>query len=172
MSDIQSQTAPAVTPRTRKNPLAYLVRFQSLLGLMLVVIGGIVFSPRRHGQILFVAPDNIANIVRSISETGILALGMTFVIIAAGIDLSVGAVLGLGSVLTAALLINAGWGLSETLPLVLAVGTAFGLLQGVLSTRLRIQAFIVTLAGLQAARGLALIASDNKFINITYGEGP
>ncbi len=52
------------------------------------------------------------------------------------------------------------------------VATLFGLMQGYLSTRLRIQAFIVTLAGLQAARGLALIASDNTFININYGDGP
>jgi ribose transport system permease protein len=173
MSEIQSEAAPAPAPaRTRKHPLAYLIRFQSLLGLVLVIIGGILFSPRRHGQILFLAPDNIANIVRSISETGILALGMTFVIIAAGIDLSVGAVLGLASVLTATLLVNEGWGLVSTLSLVLVVGAAFGLMQGALSARLRIQAFIVTLAGLQAARGLALIASNNQFINITYGEGP
>ena len=167
---IPTQAVPAARPRRR--PLAYLVRFQSLLGLILVIIGGIVFSPRRHGQILFLAPDNIANIVRSISETGILAVGMTFVIIAAGIDLSVGAVLGLASVLTATLLVNHGWGLMSTLPLVLVAGLAFGLAQGAISTKLRIQAFIVTLAGLQAARGLALIASDNQFINIQYGEGP
>ena len=54
----------------------------------------------------------------------------------------------------------------------LVAAALFGLVQGALSTRLRIQAFIVTLAGLQAARGLALIASDNQFININYGEGP
>jgi len=166
-----SKAAPPAA-RPRGSPLAYLLRFQSLFGLVLVLIGGIIFSPRRHGHILFLAPENVANIVRSISETGILALGITFVIIAAGIDLSVGAVLGLGSVLTAALLINEGWGIASTIIVVLIAGTLFGLAQGAISTRLRIQAFIVTLAGLQAARGLALIASDNQFINITYGEGP
>ena len=166
------RTAAAGAARPATRPLAHLIRFQSLLGLILVLIGGMLFSPRRHGHILFLAADNIANIVRSISETGILALGMTFVIIAAGIDLSVGAVLGLCSVLTATLLVNQGWSLGATLPLVLLVGTLFGLMQGVLSTRLRIQAFIVTLAGLQAARGLALIASNNTFININYGQGP
>jgi ribose transport system permease protein len=81
-----------------------------------------ICSPRRHGHILFLAPDNIANIIRSISETGILALGMTFVIIAAGIDLSVGAVLGLCSVLTATLLVNEGWGSGARLSLVVAPG--------------------------------------------------
>ena len=180
MNEMTTSRPPASAPpaaarpagRPFGRPLAWLIRFQSLLGLILVLIGGMLFSPRRHGHILFVATDNIANIVRSISETGILALGMTFVIIAAGIDLSVGAVLGLSSVLTASLLVNDGWGIAGTLAVVLVITTLFGLMQGVLSTRLRIQAFIVTLAGLQAARGLALIASNNTFININYGQGP
>src|SRR6516165_1267391 len=85
---------------------AIAVRFQSVIGLMLVAIGGIIFSPRRHGVILFLAPDNIANIVRAISETGIIAVGMTFVIITAGIDLSVGALLSLSSVLTASIMMT------------------------------------------------------------------
>jgi ribose transport system permease protein len=166
-----AERAPG-TAGIAQNPLRYLVRFQSLLGLILVMVGGVIFSPRRHGHILFLGTENIANIVRSISETGILALGMTFVIIAGGIDLSVGAILGLASVLTATLFINQGWGMGSTLPLVVITCTLFGLAQGYLATRLRIQAFIVTLAGLQAGRGLALIASDNTFININYGQGP
>ena len=165
-------STPAAASRPRRSPLAFLVRFQSLLGLVIVIIAGVIFSPRRHGHILFLQTDNIANIIRSISETGILALGMTSVIIAAGIDLSVGAVLGLCSVLTAELLVNEGWGLWSTLPLVIVVGVLFGAAQGVISTKARIQAFIVTLAGLQAARGLSLIVSNNSFININYGEGP
>ena len=83
------------------------MRFQSLIGLVLVAIGGVIFSPVRHGQILFLAPDNIANIMRAVSETGIIAVGMTFVIITAGIDLSVGALLSLSSVLTATMMVSA-----------------------------------------------------------------
>ncbi|MGF6532444.1 ribose transport system permease protein [Paraburkholderia sp. GAS206C] len=169
MSTTPTSTTAGDRPR---GLLTYLVRFQSLLGLILVMAAGIICSPRRHGHILFLAPDNIANIIRSISETGILALGMTFVIIAAGIDLSVGAVLGLCSVLTATLFINQGWGLWSTLSLVIVTGVIFGAIQGAISTAFRIQAFIVTLAGLQAARGFALIASNNAFINIQYGVGP
>ncbi len=88
-----------------------------------------VFSRLMADRIIFMGlpvDDNIANIIRSISETGILALGMTFVIIAAGIDLSVGAVLGLCSVLTAQLLVNEGWSLWSTLPLVVVAGAAAG----------------------------------------------
>ena len=164
-----AETAPA--PR-RRDPLALIVRFQSLLGLLLVAIGGVIFSPRRHGVILFLAPDNIANIVRAVSETGIIAIGMTFVIITAGIDLSVGAALGLASVVTATMMIFGAFGLIPTLLVVLAAGTLFGAVQGAISTRFRLEPFIVTLAGLQAARGLALVVSDNQYINISYGEGP
>ena len=164
-------TTTATMPATRRDPLALVVRFQSLIGLVVVAIGGIIFSPRRHGEILFLAPDNIANIVRAVSETGIIAIGMTFVIITAGIDLSVGAVLGLSSVVTATLMVS-GYGLTSTILAVLAMGIVFGMVQGTISSRFRLEPFIVTLAGLQAARGLALVVSGNQYINISYGEGP
>jgi ribose transport system permease protein len=164
---------PAKPARARRvDPLAIAVRFQSVIGLVVVTIGGIVFSPRRHGFILFLAPDNIANIVRAVSETGIIAVGMTFVIITAGIDLSVGALLSLSSVLTATIMTTAGWGLLTTILTVMATGAAFGAAQGVISTRFRLEPFIVTLAGLQVARGLALVISNNQYINISYGNGP
>jgi ribose transport system permease protein len=162
----------AATPVRHRDPLALVVRFQSLIGLVLVIIGGIIFSPRRHGNIIFLAPDNIANIIRAVSETGIIAVGMTFVIITAGIDLSVGAVLGLSSVVTATMMISGGFGLVSTIMAVLLMGTAFGLIQGLISSRFRLEPFIVTLAGLQAARGLALVVSGNQYINISYGDGP
>ncbi|MER8974103.1 MULTISPECIES: ABC transporter permease [unclassified Mesorhizobium] len=161
--------APAAKHR---DPLALIVRFQSLIGLVLVAIGGVIFSPRRHGEILFLAPDNMANIVRAVSETGIIAIGMTFVIITAGIDLSVGAVLGLSSVVTATMMISGGFGLIPTILAVLVMGTVFGMIQGTISSRFRLEPFIVTLAGLQAARGLALVVSGNQYINISYGDGP
>jgi len=169
---IPAAPAPTVRPAVRRDPLALIVRFQSVIGLLLVLVGGIVFSPVRRGHLLFLAPDNIANIVRAISETGIIALGMTFVIITAGIDLSVGAALGLASVLAASLMVNLGWGILPTLVAVVLAGTAFGAAQGYISTRFRLEAFIVTLAGLQVARGLALVVSGNAYINISYGDGP
>jgi ribose transport system permease protein len=158
-------------PARRLDLLAVAVRFQSVIGLIVVAIGGVIFSPRRHGMILFLQPDNMANIVRAVSETGIIAVGMTFVIITAGIDLSVGALLSLSSVLTATIM-TSGWSLIPTLLAVLACGSAFGAMQGVISTRFRLEPFIVTLAGLQVARGLALVISGNQYINISYGNGP
>ena len=171
-TDRTMETSLPATQKKRRDPLALIVRFQSLIGLVLVAIGGVVFSPRRHGVILFLAPDNMANIVRAVSETGIISIGMTFVIITAGIDLSVGAVLGLSSVVTATMMISGGFGLVPTLLAVLAMGAAFGATQGAIAVRFRLEPFIITLAGLQAARGLALVVSGNEYINIAYGDGP
>jgi ribose transport system permease protein len=171
-ANVRDPSPSRTSPRQRIDLFAIAVRFQSVIGLVLVVIGGIIFSPRRHGAILFLAPDNIANIVRAVSETGIIAVGMTFVIITAGIDLSVGALLSLSSVLTATMMVSAGWGLLATLFAVVAAGASFGAMQGVISNRFRLEPFIVTLAGLQVARGLALVISGNQYINISYGEGP
>jgi ribose transport system permease protein len=174
MNEAPARVSPAPPPAAwrRIDLFAVAVRFQSVIGLVLVVIGGVIFSPRRHGHVLFLAPDNIANIVRAVSETGIIAVGMTFVIITAGIDLSVGALLSLSSVLTATIMTTAGWGLIPTILFVVACGAAFGAAQGFISTRFRLEPFIVTLAGLQVARGLALVISGNQYINISYGEGP
>ena len=171
-TDRTMEASPPAGQKRRRDPLALIVRFQSLIGLVLVAIGGVVFSPRRHGVILFLAPDNMANIVRAVSETGIISIGMTFVIITAGIDLSVGAVLGLSSVVTATMMISGGFGLIPTLLAVLAMGVAFGAMQGAIAVRFRLEPFIITLAGLQAARGLALVVSGNEYINIAYGDGP
>src|ERR1700729_673129 len=174
MNDAAPARVSAAPPAAwrRIDLFAIAVRFQSVIGLVLVAIGGIIFSPRRHGLVLFLAPDNMAHIVRAVSETGIIAVGMTFVIITAGIDLSVGALLSLSSVLTASIMTTAGWGLIPTILFVVACGAAFGAIQGLISTRFRLEPFIVTLAGLQVARGLALVISGNQYINISYGDGP
>ena len=63
-----AQSSQRRPPAWRRIDLfAIAVRFQSVIGLVLVAIGGIIFSPRRHGLILFLAPDNMANIVRAVS---------------------------------------------------------------------------------------------------------
>lgn len=145
-------------------------RFQSLFGLVAVFAVAIIASPRRNGDLVFLSPGNLGNIVRAMSEIGIIAIGMTFVILIGGIDLSVGAILGLSAVGTAALLVNNGLGIPETVLIVLLIGTAIGVLQGLAVARIGIQAFIVTLAGLQVARGLARIWSGG--VPIAYGDGP
>jgi ribose transport system permease protein len=158
-------------PQGRRAWLDVLFRLQSFVGLLVVFVAAIAFSPRRNGVVLFLDPNNIANVVRAVSVIGIIAIGMTFVILIGGIDLSVGAVLGLAATGSAALLINSDYGIFATVGVILAIGLVFGAVQGWISTSLGIQAFIVTLAGLQIARGLARMWSGGQGIPIAYGDG-
>ncbi|KAA9157175.1 ABC transporter permease [Amycolatopsis acidicola] len=162
----------AETLPRRRDLLSTLFKFQSLFGLVLVFLAAVLYSPSKNGELLFLDSQNLFNVVRSISEIGILAVGMTLVILIGGIDLSVGSVLGLASVGSAVLLVNNDLGLLPAVLAVLAIGLGFGLLQGITIARFGIQAFIVTLAGMQIARGLARIWSGGQGITITYGDGP
>ncbi|OZM72238.1 ABC transporter permease [Amycolatopsis antarctica] len=167
----QSEVGVADGGRGR-DVIAQLFKFQSLFGLVLVFIAAVIISPRKNGEVLFLGSENLFNVVRSVSETGILAVGMTLVILIGGIDLSVGSVLGLASVGASVLLVEDGFGVIPAALLVLAIGLGFGLLQGIASAKFGIQAFIVTLAGMQIARGLARIWSDGQGVSITYGDAP
>ena len=89
----------------------------------------------------------------------IVAVGMTFVILSGGIDLSVGSVIALTTMVSASLVEKHQWSPAAVIPLVLAMGTAFGALMGVLIQRFRLQPFIVTLAGMFLARGLCYVIS-------------
>ncbi len=151
---------------------ATLFRFQSLFGLALVLAGAIVFSPTHNDQLLFLDAENLFNVVRAISEIGIISVGMTFVILVGGIDLSVGAVVGLAAVGSAVLMAHQGLGVLATVLIVLATGLVFGLLQGITTAVFGIQSFIVTLAGLQIARGLARMTSGGQGVPLAYGNGP
>jgi ribose transport system permease protein len=159
-------------PQGRREWIDFAFRFQSLFGLLAVFIAAIVFSPARNGEILFLTTENLANVVRSVSEIGIIAVGMTFVILVAGIDLSVGALVGLAASGVAVLMMERDMPVLPAVAIVLAIGLVFGATQGLISTRLGIQSFIVTLAGLQVARGLARIWSDGQGVPLAYGDGP
>ena len=96
----------------------------------------------------------------------VVAVGMTFVILTGGIDLSVGSVLALTTIVSAALVEHRHWPPGVVIPLVLAGGAVFGALQGWLIHRFRLQPFIVTLAGMFLARGLCYVISIDS-ISIT-----
>lgn len=147
------------------------LRFQSFFGLIAILILSAVLSPIRDGHIVFLNPQNLLNIVRFASENGIIAIGMTLVILTGGIDLSVGAVLALCAVGTAACLMHYGLNTPMTVLLMLALGTAVGTVNGLVTTRLRIQSFITTLAMLSAARGVASLWSGGYAIPLAFGTG-
>jgi ribose transport system permease protein len=158
--------------RRRADVVSAIFRFQSLFGLVAVFIAAIVFSPTRDGELLFLGSSNLFDVVRQVSEIGIIAVGMTFVILIGGIDLSVGAVVGLAAVGSAVLLVDNDFGVVPAVALVLLAGLAFGCLQGIATALFGIQAFIVTLAGMLIARGLARSWSGGQGVAIAYGDGP
>lgn len=111
----------------------------------------------------FLTSRNQLNILRQVSINGVLALGMTFVIIAGGIDLSVGGVLALAGVTIARL---------QHLPALafaaaVLVGFVFGLANGIVTAKGKVQAFIVTLGASAVAEGLALLFSDGRPIFVS-----
>jgi ribose transport system permease protein len=126
-----------------------------LLGVL--VVGAVVFGGT------FLSTRNFASMAVASSFLLIISVGMTLVIISGGIDLSVGSMLALGAVLTA---YAARWGSGPAIVVPLAVCTAIGAAQGLLIGKGRMPPFIVTLAGLLFARGLAFKVSDNG--NVTH----
>ncbi|GAA4232172.1 ribose transport system permease protein [Streptosporangium album] len=120
-----------------------------VLGVLLVV-GSLTFDS-------FATVANFGNIATSSSFLAIIAIGMTFVIISGGIDLSVGSIFVLSGVLAA---YGSQYGFLVALALPLAVSGLFGLAQGLIIARTGMAPFIVTLAGLLGARGLMLAISD------------
>lgn len=140
--------------------------------LLVVFVACIIFSPvSLKGNNIFLKPENLANIMRQLSEIGIIAVGMTLVILTGGIDLSVGSVLALSAVITAFGLMDWQLGLIATILLALFSGTVAGLINGFIVSRWKIQSFIVTLAMMTIGRGLALRISGMSSRNIGFGSG-
>ena len=131
---------------------------------MLVVLLGIVAVFSALSPSTFFTTSNAQGILSDVAILLVLSVGATFVIITAGIDLSVGSVLVFSAVVGAKVMERAGGdspgAILAGLVAALASGTAWGVLNGVLVARARIPAFVVTLGSLGAAYGLALVLSD------------
>jgi len=125
-----------------------------LLLIILLAVGTFLYPNFTSGQALLDLFSKNAFLIP-------LAVGMTFVILSGGIDLSVGAVMALGSVVAASLL-QAGWSAFLVIPVVLAVGSVLGLLVGLMINKFKIQPFIATLAAMFFARGMCLVITDRS----------
>ena len=156
-------------PRRRVRPGTYRLLSSSVreagIGIALVVIC-VIFSVLAER---FATPANALNILVQISINTVLAVGLTFVILVGGIDLSVGSVLALGTVVAARIMVE------SDLPLAMAVlvavlaclgaGLLAGLLSGFVTVRWLVPSFIVTLGVLNIARGGSAVISDNSTIS-------
>jgi ribose transport system permease protein len=140
--------------------------------LAFVIVLATLFSPQDDGSPIFWKTGNLTNVLRQVSVVGILALGMTLVIISGGIDLSVGSLLALSCTIFAYTFTEqtAAWSPYAAIALALAATTLFGLFSGAVITRLRMQPFIVTLAAMIAARGFARWLVGNATIAVGYDD--
>ena len=107
----------------------------------------------------FLSVQVFLNLLIDNAFVAVVAIGMTFVILTGGIDLSVGSIVALTTMVTAALVEQHHWSIWAVVPLVLAMGSLFGLLMGSMIHYFRMQPFIVTLGGMFLARGLCYVIS-------------
>ncbi len=124
-----------------------------VLGLMLA-IGGMRYTN-------FLSARVMGNLLINNSFLIVLAVGMTFVILTGGIDLSVGAVLALSAIVTASLL-RAGWSVWWVMPTAILTGSAIGLVLGLIIHHFKVQPFIATLAGMFFARGMCFVIAPES----------
>ena len=133
------------------------------LGIILALVAMILFLyvyPKTHNT--FLTTNNIFNVLRQSATNLMLACGMTMVIILGGIDLSVGSIIAMSGVLGAAAVV---WhGLPEIVGILIAIlsGLLFGLLNGTIIAKTKIPPFIVTLASMNIAKGIAYVYSGGK----------
>jgi ribose transport system permease protein len=155
---VETTTESAPAPKRGTNILLGL----TLLGLLLALWLALGLSTHA-----FWTPNNISNLLRQGAMTAILAVGQTFVIITAGIDLSVGAIVGFTTVVIAGLL-QAGVPLWIAIILTLLIGVAIGTFHGFGIVRMGLPPFIITLATLTSLRGIGLLITNGSTISISH----
>lgn len=163
-----SRPAPTFMRRAREEWRQYVI----YAGFVLIFI----FFAISLGERGFLDPNNLLNIVRQTAMVGIMAVAMTFVLSSGEIDLSIGAVAGLSSVMTA--LAISQFGLIGGVFGGILTGLVVGMVNGLLTTRVGIPSFLVTLAMMGIARGVAMWTSNTAAIpildrtyNFSFGSG-
>jgi ribose/xylose/arabinose/galactoside ABC-type transport system permease subunit len=154
--------SPSAAADRRARAASLLQRYGVLAALALLILFGAL---RYDG---FLSAYNVSTVLSYNSMFGLIALGMTFVIMTGGIDLSVGSVAAFASVVAALL---SPFGLWPALLGAVGAAALLGLLNGLLIAYARILPFIVTLATLLAARGLALLLSGDQSVSVDYERG-
>jgi ribose transport system permease protein len=137
--------------------MSVLGKYRGLAALVAVFIFGVIFSPKSvtNGLPIFLLPGTQVDILFAYADYGLLAVGMTLVILAGGIDLSVGSVLGFAATLFSLLMIAYGWSPLPAIIVTVLAGMAMGFLSGAIISRYKLQPFVATLAMMVAARGAA-----------------
>ncbi|WP_061050978.1 ribose ABC transporter permease [Vibrio mimicus] len=160
---MSTRTMTNTTSDNRKKLLSkeWLIEQKSLIALLFLVVVVSFLNPN------FFTVDNILNILRQTSVNAIIAVGMTLVILTAGIDLSVGSVLALCGAFAASLI-------AMEVPVLLAVptallaGAALGAISGIIIAKGKVQAFIATLVTMTLLRGVTMVYTDGRPISTGF----
>ncbi len=160
--------APELGPR--RSPLGFLRRAArgDLASVRVIVAIAVIWIVFELENSRFLSAVNITNLVLQITATGLISVGVVYVLLIGEIDLSVGAVSGVTSALMAVLNVEHGWNPYLAIAAAVAMGIGIGVLQGSLFSGFGIPSFVVTLAGLLTWEGLQLyILGDTGSINVT-----
>lgn len=155
----------SIMARTETSGWQAIVRTQPFWVLVAILVIGLVMT---FVSDVFLTERNMFNTTRNFAFFGIMALGMSAVICTAGIDLSVGSLMGLAGIVTG-LVMEAGYGIVPGFLACMGVCVLVGLINGVLIAYLRMAPFVVTLGMLAMARSVSMVISNNKMI---YDFGP
>ena len=160
-----SESLEEIAQRKENSPLRAMVRSQPFW--VTVALGLICLVMSQISEVFF-TEDNFFNVTRNFAFIGIIAMGMTAVIITGGIDLSVGSIVGLSGIVTG-MMLNSGHSLWAGIVAGLLTALLCGLVNGILIAYVRLSSFIVTLGMFGIARSLAQVLSENHMI---YEFGP
>ncbi len=154
--------------RTKNNLIGFLSTKgkQNLIVIGALVVLAVIFQVLNPN---FLSSNNILSMTQSLAPYAIMALGVTFVIATGGIDLSIGTVC-IASAVVAGKLYMEGMPLWATIPMMIAIGALFGLINGILVAKLKLPAFIATLGTMMLSRGLSAIIA--AIPNIFYFSRP
>jgi ribose/xylose/arabinose/galactoside ABC-type transport system permease subunit len=151
---------PVLSIRNVKNLLQ---RFGLLVVILLLVLFMSLVKP------VFMTSENIINVLRQVSINGVLAIGITFVIMTGGIDLSIGSIVAVAAVIVGSLL-EKGFGPAAAITAAMTAALAFGLFNGILIAVGGLPPFIATLSNMTIARGFALVyANGRNFVIVHEG---
>lgn len=157
-------------PPKKKNPVSFVQSeaFQRMLAFAALILLIIYFSIQSPN---FLQPRNIEGIFLATAVNGILALGVTFVIITGGIDLSIGTVMTFAAVMIGVFVVQWGWPAPIGILMGIAMGGLAGLINGVIIAKMKVPPFVATLGMMYVAKGLSLLIAESRPIYFTSVEG-
>lgn len=153
----------SVTKKSGFNVKGFLIEQRSIIALLVLVFIVSLLNPN------FFSMDNILNILRQTSVNAIIAVGMTFVILIAGIDLSVGSVLALTGAF-AATMVGLDISIFIVVPVVLIAGMLLGGVSGLIVAKGKVQAFIATLVTMTLLRGVTMVYTDGRPVSTGFSD--